>query len=708
MAEKSDNITLRNTLILSLSGCLLLLTCLFFAGAVALMGLYFYSHNAERPQEIVVLESPSPSPSAMPADIVPEIPPLATLPPVANSIPLSESQPTLIPTATLPPESTPPPASKLISDLPSALDQQPVPNRAFDDLEALLRANYPEYDYYETAKSLGGFDVGPRQFERPEFQVGDRQVFQAEEGNVEATLIAITPHVYFWVDDTLNIASSNVQAAAERLENEYYPRINHLFDQPWTPGIDGDERFSILHLAGNGQEFELGYFSDQDEYPRTLFRNSNEQEIIYLNMGQLEIGSDLYFGTLIHEIQHLFQWNLDKNEATWLNEGISQLAELYAGLDTAAPDAYLEYPDTRLDKWEYEDEVIDAHYANSYLFAVYLWDQLGPSAMYELIRQPANGLAAVKAILEGFKPERSLEQFVADWATANFVNNPAFGDQYAYQSLAFHRPSVRHESFPFTDFLELDQFAVHYLDLNHSGPLTLSFAGDTSAKLIDSPPASGQQMWYAPPANDTHAQLTAAFDLSGLDQATLEFDTWYDLEEGFDFAYVSVSDNQGATWRILSPHLWSSGDYGPGFTGSSAVVINQSDGWIHETISLNNYIGQEVWLGFHVLTDFESVGRGFALDNVAIPELGYFNDVEAVDDQWQADGFVQSGWLLPQRWSVQVINHEPNYQVIPLELDAHNQALETITLGENGGTLVVIPLTPFVDERARYWVELTN
>lgn len=702
----------RNKLILGLSSCLFLMTCLLFLAAGALTVFYFYSLDDQPVLDETISINQLPTPTSVPTLTLPSAAALATLPPVDNIIITSEPTPTLIPTPTMVPEATAPPSSKLAVDLPPALEQQPVPDRAFGDLDRLFQVALPEYDYYEAATSLGGFEVGPRVFQRPEFQLGDRQIFQTDEGNIEATLVAITPHVYFWVDDALPFEDDKVQGAAKRLEEEFYPRINHLFDQPWTPGIDGDDRFSILHLAGNGKEFELGYFSDQDEYPRTLFRDSNEQEIIYLNMGQLEMGSDLYFGTLIHELQHLFQWNLDKNEETWFNEGISQLAEYYAGLDTAVPDAYLEYPDTRLDRWEYDDAVIDAHYASSYLFAVYLWDQLGPAAMYELIRQPANGLASVEAILDGFQPDRSLEQFIADWSVANFVNSLTYGDRYAYETLEFGKPALqnraRQQDLPFNDSQELDQLSVHYIDLDVSGPLDISFAGDTVAKLIDSAPPSGEQMWYAPPANDTHTQLTGVFDLGEVDQATLEFDTWYDLEEGFDFAYVSVSSDLGASWRILSPHLWSSGDYGPGYTGSSADVIDKADGWIHEAISLDDFIGQEIWVRFHVLTDFESVGRGFALDNISIPETGYVDDVETAGDHWQADGFVQTGWLLPQRWSVQVINHEPNPAVIPLDLDALNQFQDSIALGENGGTLVITPLTPFVDESARYWVKVTN
>lgn len=710
MAERNRKQSSQKLLILVLSGCLLLLTCMFLLGAGALTSLYFYSRNDEQPQASEIVEN-----QPLPATVVPtELPPpsaaLVTVPSTNNGSSPISATPTLIAAPAEKSEAAPPPSSKIALELPTALDQQPIPNRAIGDLERLYQVNYPEYDYFVTAKDLGGFEVGPRYFERPEFQIGDRQLFHTDEGNVEATLVSITPHTYFWVDDTLYLVESDVVNAAQRLEQEFYPRINHLFDQPWTPGIDGNDRFSILHLAGNGNEFELGYFSDQDEYPRTLFRNSNEQEIVYLNMGQLDIGSDLYFGTLVHELQHLFQWNLDKNEATWLNEGISQLAEIYAGLDTAIPDAYLEQPDTRLDQWEYDEDIIDAHYANSFLFAVYLWEQLGEMAVYELVRQPANGLASVEIILEGFQPERSLEQFIADWAAANFLDDPTFGSQYAYTKLDLVQPTLQNRArvLPFSDFLELEQLATHYIDLDYSGSLELSFAGDTTAKLIDSPPPSGEQMWYAPPANDTHAQLTAAFDLKQLDQATLEFDTWYDLENDFDFAHISVSNDQGSTWRILSPHLWSSGDYGPGFTGSSAATINQANGWIHETVSLDSYAGQEIFLRFHVLTDFESVGRGFALDNIAIPELGYLNDVETVDERWQANGFVQTGWLLPQNWSVQLIRHGSTPDIIPLHLDPLNQTQQTITLGEEGGTLVVIPITPFVDEAARYWVHATE
>ena len=57
---------------------------------------------------------------------------------------------------------------------------------------------------------------------------------------------------------------------------------------------------------------------------------------------------------------------------------------------------------------------------------------------------------------------------------------------------------------------------------------------------------------------------------------------------------------------------------------------------------------------------------------------------------------------------MRLIHHGPVPRVDTLYLDAFNQLQETVDLGQEGGTLVVIPLTPFVDETARYWLQATE
>lgn len=692
--------------VVGLSGCLVSLLLLICLVAGALGGLYLRQSDAAAQLAGIIDPAPEPLATLPPADA--NAPVLVTVVPSRMPLPTPDvSAAPDFPSTAVPATSQPSLAPGM---LPLTLDQHPAPDNAATYLERLYSADHPAHDYYDTAVRLGKLDVGARTVERPSFVVGDRQVFQTEDGPIEATLRAVTEHAYFWVDDLYIVADQEVVDAALRLEEQYYGRVSYLFDQPWAPGIDGDPRFSVLHLAGSGEAYELGYFSDQDEYPRALFRESNEQEIVYLNMGQLRLGSDLYFGTLVHELQHLFQWNLDKNEETWFNEGLSQLAELYAGLNTAAPEAYLQQPDIPLNDWTYDEAQIDAHYAASYLFLVYLWEQLGDEALHELVRHEANGLAAVRSVLQGFAPERSVEQLAADWAVANALDDPAAGPRFNYTRLDLQPPllQARARQVPYTDLRDIEQFGVHYIDLDRQGPLTISFAGDTTSRLIDAPPTSGEQMWYALPSNDSDAQLTGSFDLTQLNQATLRFNVWHDLELDYDFAYIAASTDQGATWHPLYPQNSRRGDYGPAISGKSSDNAGQESGWLREEVSLSQFAGQSILIRFQVLTDFETIGRGFAIDDIAIPELAFLDDAESGTGIWNAQGFVRTGWLLPQQWAVRLLVRGATPQVIDLQLNALNQVQQSVMLGPQGGLLVVMPLTPFVDETGQYWLSISD
>ncbi len=248
-------------------------------------------------------------------------------------------------------------------------------NQADNNLLTLLNADYPPRDYFEGAARLGRVEVGPRTVEAINVKLGDMRAFYSDDGQHEAILSAITEHTYFWVETSLAFDEKMVALAASRFEKEIYPGLSQIFGTEWQPGIDNDTRFSILHLDGYGDDTDLGFFNKGDEYPRTVNEKSNEMEIIYLNMRNLIMGEDLYFGTLVHEYQHLMQWNADNNETVWLSEGLAQFAELYSGLNTADSDLdYWSNPDVQLNSWEYENEdELFAHYGAAYLFVVYFW-----------------------------------------------------------------------------------------------------------------------------------------------------------------------------------------------------------------------------------------------------------------------------------------------------------------------------------------------
>ena len=595
------------------------------------------------------------------------------------------------------------------AEIPAEIDQRLLANRADSDLTLLYSSNYPSNDYFETAVRLGKENLGSRTVTSTAHNLGDVAQFYNSSENVDATLVAMTEHVYFWVEDGLDLDPAEVRQAVERFESEFYPQLIRLFGEVWTPGIDGDPRFSVLH-AQHGADEELGRFSSEDEFPRTLYRHSNEQELIYMNMGELTLGTNLYYGTLVHEVQHLIQWYIDPSETVWLNEGLSQLAELYVGFDDTAPSIdYLEQPEIRLNSWDYEDEQVYAHYAGAYLFSVYLWEQLGDAAIQELARHPANGMGSVWAILQGYQPDTTLEEFTAAWAAANYLDNDNAERPYYYQSLNIRQPYIAAKMEPSEASLErleeMEQFGVHYIDLSSlRGETTITFAGDTAVNLTDGPPRSGEQMWYAPGIDDMNAQLTATFDLSGVSQATLRYAVWYELEEDYDYAYISVSADGGQTWDILSPMQRSFGEFGPAYNGRSADAEGSADGWLKQSLDLSSYAGKIIQVRFEVLTDGGISERGFALDDISIPQLGYDSDVEGITDGWQANGFVQMGWQIPQKWSVLLIEEGPNPVVKTLGLAPNNQGQWTLEIGKGGGVLVIMPQTAFTNETATYWL----
>lgn len=688
--EKKQN----KTLLYVLGGCLIIAICMACVAALSFGGLvyYFYTEETAVIPPIEVVEA-----TAVPT---PKQPATVEILPSATPFPAPEVTPTKAEVAVPQPAFT----------APNEIVQLPISDDAFADLDRLYETNYPAQDYFETANRLGKYDLAARTVDAPVYEVGETQTFHVDEGEITAVLMAAIGSTYFWVDERLDYNQADVTAAAERLMDEYYPRLNNLFGQEWQPGVDNDPHFSILHLSGEADSSELGYFSDTDEYPRELYSESNEEELVNLIMGPLEFGEELYYGTMVHEIQHLIQWSMDSNETTWLNEGLSQLAEIYMGLETADTYDYLRQPDIRLNSWDYEDDVIDAHYAGAYLYAVYLWEQLGEDAIQELSRHPANGMAGIRVVVAGYDQTRDLTQFTADWAAANYLDNPAAGPNYYYRSLDFGRPDLelRLDEANLDEIKELNPFGVHYIDLDYRGESTVTFAGDTLVNLIDSPPRSGRQMWFAPAQNDSSLQLTAAFDLSELNRATLKFSTWFDLEEDYDFAYLSISTDNGQTWDVLDPDGARVGEFGPAFNGRSADRNNNQDGWLKEAISLNSYVGQTVMIRFEVLTDSAVTGKGFALDDISIPELGYNSDIEGGNDGWQANGFLQTGWQIPQQWAVQIIEDGPNPTVTRLPLNEFNQGQWPITVGKGGSVLVITPLTPFTADFATYWLQVNE
>jgi hypothetical protein len=247
--------------------------------------------------------------------------------------------------------------------------------------------------------------------------------------------------------------------------------------------------------------------------------------------------------------------------------------------------------------------------------------------------------------------------------------------------------------------------------LGGAGDLEIGFSGSTVVPLAGNEVHSGAYQWWAMRGDEGDARLTRAFDLSGLSQATLEAWMWYDLEEDYDYGYVAVSADGGENWQLLSNEHTTmddpSGDsYGPALTGRSGGGATAT--WVEQAFDLSPYAGQEILVRFEVITD-ESVTRpGLALDDLAIPELGYTDDVENGDGGWQAEGWLRVTEKIPQAFLVQVIKLGPEPQVQRMILDGDNQGSLTLSgLGTeiNEAVLAISAVTPYTTEPATYSYE---
>ncbi|MCA9981560.1 MAG: immune inhibitor A, partial [Anaerolineales bacterium] len=580
------------------------------------------------------------------------------------------------------------------------IDQRPIPTDGREMLGRLLALAPPARDYHETDIRLGNAKPRPRTLPLTvTYDVGDQRQFNTVNGPMTATVAAITDNAYFWMEEGLAYSADDLTAVVTRFDQELYPHITTRFGTEWSPGIDGDPRFSILHLT-QFESDELGYFDSVDEYPRHVFPESNEQEVIYLNLGDLRLGGDLYYGTLVHEMQHLVQWHLDPNEETWLDEGLSQLAEHTAGFDSFEVSDYLNNPALPLTEWGEAD--VYGHYAASALFMIYFQEQLGDEAVYDLAHHPADGMASVAAVLAVHRPDLTLEQFMSDWVVANFLRHGGWGTQYAYDyNFRLPRHDQRVSSVPFSEVRDLPQYGARYIELP-AGNYRLAFAGDTLVDMADAP-ETGRQIWLAPAVDNAEATLTTRLDLRQLTSATLEFDAWYDLEEEYDYAYVMASTDGGATWQVLDlgeRAVFSS--YGVGLTGQSA-------GWQRFALALEDdgLTGQEILLRFTMLSDGGVSERGVALDNIAVPELGFLDVVEeGATLDWVAEGFTAVSAQVPQQWSVQLITYAGNGgEVVQMPLDGRNQGQWELSLTDSA-TLVISPQTPLARHTAGYWLSL--
>ena len=166
-------------------------------------------------------------------------------------------------------------------------------------------------------------------------------------------------------------------------------------------------------------------------------------------------------------------------------------------------------------------------------------------------------------------------------------------------------------------------------------------------------PHSGSYEWYAENADLKDVTLRRAVDLTGKSSASLSFWTWYDIEPGWDFAFLQVSNDGGATWKSMAvPGSTSTHDPDamPTIVNELPGLTGNSGGWVQKTVSLSQYAGQNILVQFRHMTDWGTTLNGIFIDDVTITANGAVllsDNVETAAAGWTANGWSRSTGSFP-------------------------------------------------------------
>ncbi len=321
------------------------------------------------------------------------------------------------------------------------------------------------------------------------------------------TLRATNDVANVWIETSLDGSFSTEQLAeledfilSATPESSYRPdrgiiaNDNEIFGLP--PDIDGDGAVDILlHDIDEGEGFGccvLGYVSSVDLNPSAPEGQGNKRDILYVDLpdGLVQGGVISIAGTIAHEYQHLIHFGYGP-ELTFVNEGLSEWAEVMNGFFLRTID-YLtktgEHNTPLLDFRLDEAVAVREHdYQRSGLFTTYLADRIGWEATGGIVAAKRPGSTANAFGAEGYEvvldeQGLSLEEVVADFHAANYINDASLDSRYGYglsQRQTLEVQPTTHivgaaQTSASTD-VDVSGGAVHYVQWSDATQLQLDF-----------------------------------------------------------------------------------------------------------------------------------------------------------------------------------------------------------------------------------------
>ena len=330
---------------------------------------------------------------------------------------------------------------------PVELTRPPIDSVTADTLQALITTNVPENDPYELACRLKNIcDVSKTVPGKP-YKVGDKEKFwvtnndTAENREITAELLYITPHSYFWAEAGTDVDQGDMKRLMDTFENDIYPTDREFFGSESTPGIDGDPHIFVIYASGLGGNI-AGYFNSSDAFNPLVQEYSNAHETYMLSTTQ-DLADEYTYAVLAHEFVHMIQFASDRNDVSWLGEGFAEVGTFLNGYYAGSFDwLYASEPDLQLTTWGGASDDNGPHYGQAFLYLTYFLDRFGEEATKALTNNPENSISSVDDTLAQLAITDPLtgqivtaDDVFIDWAAALYLKDKSVGDgRYTYNN----------------------------------------------------------------------------------------------------------------------------------------------------------------------------------------------------------------------------------------------------------------------------------
>jgi hypothetical protein len=372
---------------------------------------------------------------------------------------------------------------------------------------------------------------------------------------------------------------------------------------------------------------------------------------------------NLYEGTFAHEWQHLLHYYTDPFETNWVNEGLSDFAQTLTGYVDASATVFdrganshiycfqgfgvvqtpfnpnprdCGGPENSLTLWgeSPNPNAVLADYGNAYSFMLFLYDRYGLDILSRLHNDgDRQGLASLDAQLEA-EGARDMYRVIHDYQTMVLVDK-IVGDSRQGVMLGVPKSRVTTPSLRSTvNLANPTAYATpgaapngaDYVPLqNASGQLlrgrdlrSLSFRGAATLPPLplawtivnNDPDRSGNPVLWSGNASNTDATAVTSVTVPAGDP-TLRFLAKYGAELGYDYGYVLVSTDGGATYTPIAGDKTVAGPLGPAINGTTT-------GFEPHTYDLSAYAGQSILLGFRYVSDGGVNEGGWLIDDITV------------------------------------------------------------------------------------------